>query len=101
MLLLRPPIFELDAVDDNVVDEEVESIRDELMLEGRIVPTAPSVAPPWVLFPGTFAVAAKTVVDTLGVAVGVVGAAGDQDVEGDVNVEVVASMLLSSQPSPP
>ena len=98
VLLFRPPIFEHEAVDERNVVEEVENVRVELMLEGKLVPTAPSMASPQVLFPSACVVFAKTVADTLGVVVGVVRTAGDQDLgeEENVKVEVVASMLLTS-----
>ena len=95
VLLFRPPIFEHEAVDERNVVEEVENVKVELVLEGKFVPKAPTVASPWVLSPSNVAVAAAIVVDILGVAVDVVVAAGKQDEEGDKTI--MASKLLSSQ----
>ena len=92
---LRPPNFELEAVDGLTANEEVEDLRFELVLEGTVAPRAPTVASPWVLSPSNVAVAAAIVVDILGVAVDVVVAAGKQDEEGDKTI--MASKLLSSQ----
>ena len=92
---LRPPNFELEAVDGLTANEEVEDLRFELVLEGTVAPRAPTVASPWVLSPSNVAVAAAIVVDILGVAVDAVVAAGKQDEEGDK--AIMASKLPSSQ----
>ena len=97
VLLFRPPIFEHEAVDERNVVEEVENVRVELVLEGKFVPRAPTVAPPWVLSPNDAAVAAMAVVDALVVVVDVVDAVDSQDEEG---VEADMASTLSSQLSP-
>ena len=97
VLLFRPPIFEHEAVDERNVVEEVENIRVELVLEGKFVPKAPTVASPWVLPPNNVAVAAIVVVDALVVVVDVVDAVDSQDEEG---VEADMASMLSSQLSP-
>ena len=95
---LRPPNFELEAVDGLTANEEVEDLRFELVLEGTVAPRAPTVASPWVLSPSNVAVAAIIVVDALVVVADVVDVADSQGEEGDE--VVMTSMLLSSQPSP-
>ena len=95
VLSLRPPNFELEAVDGLTANEEVEDLRFELVLEGTVAPRAPTVASPWVLSPNNVAVAATFVVDILGVDV---DAVGKQDEEGDK--AIMATKLLSSQLSP-
>ena len=92
---LRPPNFELEAVDGLTANEEVEDLWLELVPEGTVAPRAPTVASPWVLSPNNVAVAATFVVDILGVDV---DAVGKQDEEGDK--AIMATKLLSSQLSP-